>query len=250
MEPPKMPEKYKGEELNKTEYTKTVPRKWTDKEIEWCLKLNDEGYSYSEIADSVERSNTSVSIKMKRLKKASGDYNAPHVEDKYQANKKFLEYIQPDTILDAYAGDCYYDQFDIETTTNDINEDKPTDYHLDAHKFLCKLYAENNKFDLVDLDPFGSAYDCFDLGIKMAKKGLIITLGEIGHKRFKRLDFVKRYYQINDLENFTTRNLIKHIQYIGRRNKKELNPVFVKEWNMILRVYFEIERHKVTEQWD
>ena len=62
------------------------------------------------------------------------------------------------------------------------------------------------KFDLIDLDPFGSAYDCFDLAIKMAKKGLCITLGELGHKRWKRLDFVSSHYGIDNIDNLTLSN--------------------------------------------
>ena len=104
-----------------------------------------------------------------------------------------------------------------------------------------KYYKE---YDIIDLDPFGSAYDCFDLAIKMAKKGLIITFGELGHKRFKRLDFVRRYYGIETLEDFTTDNLIKHIIKIGERNKKILKPIYVKEWRNISRVYFRIENTK------
>jgi hypothetical protein len=36
--------------------------------------------------------------------------------------------------------------------TNDIDESKPTDYHLDSFDFITRFYK--NKFDLVDLDPF------------------------------------------------------------------------------------------------
>jgi tRNA G26 N,N-dimethylase Trm1 len=106
-------------------------------------------------------------------------------------------------------------------------------------------YSKNNKYDLVDLDPFGSAYDCFDLAIKMATKCLIITFGELGHKRFKRLDYVSRHYDINNINDFTTDNLIKEVIKIGKRNKKELTPVFIKDWRNISRVYFEINNIKI-----
>ena len=123
-------------------------------------------------------------------------------------------------------------------------------YHLDALKLLCKLYCEGKTFDLIDLDPFGSAYDCFDLAIKMAKKGLVITLGELGHKRWKRLDYVERYYGITNLEDFTIDNLINHIQQLGMKNKKRLVVYEKKEWKNIGRVYFKIEPYKITKQWD
>lgn len=121
---------------------------------------------------------------------------------------------------------------------------------MDALACICYLYSKGATYDIVDLDPFGSAYDCFDLAIKMAKKGLVITLGELGHKRWKRLDYVSRYYGIETLEDFTIERLVEHIQMIGRRNKKLLTPLFMREWRNIGRVWFAIEPLKITEQWN
>jgi len=71
--------------------------------------------------------------------------------------------------LDVYAADCYYKKFNINKyITNDKDIKRDTDYHMDAFGFISKFY--NNKFDIVDLDPFGSAFDCFDLSIKIAQK--------------------------------------------------------------------------------
>ena len=54
---------------------------------------------------------------------------------------------------------------------------------MDALKFCCYEYYCGNQYDLIDIDPFGSVYDCLELAIKMAKKGIIVTYGEYGHKR-------------------------------------------------------------------
>jgi len=253
-EVPKMPNKYKGKEYGKvdTKQNKKKPhRLWTDEELEWCKQLRKDGYTNKEIAQSVDRTKVSVRIKLKRELKKNGNYNAPHKAKKYNANAIFMEYIKPNSVLDLYSADSYYSRFDgIDLTTNDINDNFDTDYNLDAHKLICKLYYEDKKYDLIDLDPFGSAFDSFDLAIKMAKKGLIITFGEMGHKRFKRLDFVSRYYGIDNLDDFTIDNLVSYVQEIGIRNKKKLNVRFKKEWRNIARVYFEIEEYKITQQWE
>jgi tRNA G26 N,N-dimethylase Trm1 len=179
-------------------------------------------------------------------------YNQGHFEEKFAVNYDFVKEIKPKSVLDVYAGSAsVYKKLNCDNViSNDKNEKSNTEYHLDALDFVCQMYLDKRKFDLVDLDPFGSAYDCFDLAIKMAKKGLVITLGELGHKRFKRLDFVRRYYGIETLEDFTTDNLVKHIIKIGERNKKRLTPIYVKDWRNIARVYFKIEQLKITEQWD
>ena len=120
---------------------------------------------------------------------------------------------------------------------------------MDALKCLCLLYSQNKKFDLIDLDPFGSAFDCFDLSIKMARKGLCVTLGEMGHRFWKRLDFVSKRYDIHELDDFTSDNLIKTIQCIGIQNKKQLIVYRKCDWHNISRVWFIIEPYKEVSQW-
>ena len=242
----KMPAEYRGKLLSQTDYTLTAPREWNDKELEWLKLMLDKGYSAKEIAYSMERSLTSVKIKIKRISKKENTYNAKHVLEKYSINEAFLEEIKPATVLDLYTGEKnFYKAYNV--TTNDINEAIPADYHKDAFKLICELYVKDCSYDLIDLDPYGSSYDCFNLAIKMAKKGLCITLGELGHKRWKRLDFVSRYYGIDKLEDFTIDNLIKHIQRIGLQNKKSLIVYELREWQNIGRVWFKIEPIKILD---
>ena len=252
---PKMPDEYKGKTTKNCGYTKTNPREWTEQEIQWVMSLHEQGYTRKEIAYSIDRSETSTAIKIKRLSKKDNTYNETHIEEKYEINKKFLEHTQSKFVLDVYAGEKSFYEGICGVIANDKNPDAQVPYHYDALVFLCKMYGwrgktNNNSFDIVDLDPFGSAYDCFDLAIKMAKKGLVITLGELGHKRWKRLDYVRSHYGIETLEEFTIDKLIEHIQMIGSRNKKQLTVFEKKEWRNIGRVWFEIQPLKITEQWN
>jgi len=239
-----MPSEYKGEYTKNGGLTKFQPRKWTEKEIEWVNMLKAKGFNTKQIAECIDRDVTQVSIKIKRLGKKSMTYNQGHFEEKFAVNYDFVKEIKPKSVLDVYAGFAsVYKKLNCDNViSNDKNEKSNTEYHLEALDFICQMYIDKRRFDLVDLDPFGSAYDCFDLAIKIAKKGLVITLGELGHKRFKRLDFVRRYYGIETLEDFTTDNLVKHIIKIGERNKKTLIPIYVKDWRNIARVYFKIEK--------
>jgi hypothetical protein len=246
---PRMPEEYKGEIIKGNGISKTETRRWTEPECDWVLQMKKDGYSYNQIAESVGRSPESTSIKVKRLWKERGGYNRHHLEAKEKANKAFIDEIKPITALDLYCGDSLQYQ-ELKTTRNDKNRQYEADYNMDALKCLCKLYAEGQKYDFIDLDPYGSAFECFDLSIAMAKKGIAITLGEMGHKRYKRLDFVKRYYEIETFEDFTVENIIKKIQKIGERHKKQLEVWSVQRWTNIVRVYFKIKPYKITEQWE
>ena len=243
----KLPNEYKGGLITKSEFTISTPRRWTKEEIEWMLDLKNKGYSTAEIAESLDRTEVSINIKLKRLSKTNNTYNKQHVEEKYNINNAFLNEISPTTVLDVYCGEKMFYSGDYKCISNDINKDFKSTYNKDALHLCCELYSQDYSFDLVDLDPYGSAYDCFDLAIKMAKKGLIITLGELGHKRFKRLDYVSRYYDIETLEDFTIENLIQYIQKIGLRNKKKLVVFEYKEWKNIGRVWFKIEPVKIIK---
>lgn len=92
---PKMPEEFKGQDKKWGGITKNVPREWTEQEIEWCLKLKQDGFTISDIAQSIDRDVTSVSIKLKRLTKKNDTYNAEHLLQKYQMNDEFYEKIKP-----------------------------------------------------------------------------------------------------------------------------------------------------------
>lgn len=238
-----MPKEYYGGSIEKTEYTKTQPRKWTEEEIKWCKERVAEGYSYKEIAKAVNRTDVSVSLKMKREKKKDNKYNLNYRDKKYDYNKKFIELTQPHSVLDCFTGVANYYSKCLSipvVLTNDIDTTIKATYHMDYLKLLCQEYAKGSTFDVIDLDPFGSAYDGFDLAIKMANKGIVITFGEMGAKRWKRLDYVASRYDIHSIKEFTLDNLIKKVQAIGLRNKKELTPVFRMKEQLIGRVWFTI----------
>lgn len=246
-----MPKEYYGEMKKNNGFTKSNPRNWTEKEIEWCLKKREEGFPIHAIAASIGRTRESVAIKLKRISKDKDEYNKPHVEDKYKHNSIFYDLVKPKTILDLYAGSCYWSKLHGtgNVLTNDKDKTMDTDYHADALKLLCHLYYSEMNYDLIDLDPYGSAFDCFDLAIKMANKAIIITFGELGHKRFKRLDFVRDRYNIEKIEDFTLDLMVNKVLALGRMNKKLLIPIFKKQWKGIARVYFMITEYKQTEQW-
>lgn len=250
---PLMPEEYFGTQKKPCGYTKTSPRAWTDKEIEWITSLKQQGFSIEAIAKSVDRSPISISIKFKRIRKTDDTYNSEHLEDKYRSNKDFIDMIKPESILDLYCGvkSWYRNNLsDVKIVTNDKNSSIEADYHEDAEYLVHKFLYERKSFDVIDIDPFGSGFECFDCAIKMAKKGLIVTFGEYGHKRWKRLDFVSTHYGITTLDDFTLGRLVDVVKGIGERNKKKLNPVITKSWNRICRVYFSIDPIKVTSQWN
>lgn len=228
---------------------KTVPKKWTPEDIELLNHLKNKGYNNIEIWKVIDRSEISVQIKYKRLHKKDDSYNKKHIVDKYKQNDEFINLINPKSLLDAYAWNKYYSKFNIpKYITNDKDIEKDTDYHLEVFEFISKFY--NKKFDIVDLDPFGSAFDCYDLAIQIAQKWLIITIWELWHRRWKRLDFVKHRYWIDHLDDNWVEKITNYIINRWLIYKKKLIPIIIKDWNNIWRIYFTVEQFKETSQWE
>lgn len=246
-----MPENLIGETLKGNEYVKTKPRKWTDGEIEWVKKCREEGHSLKEISEASGRSEVSLSIKLKRLNKQNDTYNKDNRELKYVSNALFLDTTKPESVLDLFAGKSFYENKGIrKLVTNDKDEKFHTTHNKDALVLLCELYAQGQRFDLVDIDPYGSPYSYLDLSMKIAKKYLVVSFGEWGHRRWKRYEFVKPRYGISDFDSFTLDAFIMEVQRIAETNKKFVEPVDVIKYENFVRVYFNIERLKITEQWE
>lgn len=235
-------DKHKGNYTKKTHLTKYTPRQWTDFEIDHALKLKSMGFNYEYISVCLDREITSVSIKLKRMSKQNDSYNHKHREDKYLLNEEFLKIIKPKSVLDLYAANSWYIGKVNNLTTNDKDKRFNTNYNEDASKLLAKLYYENKRFDIIDLDPYGSAFDCFELSFRMARKGIIITFGEFGHLRWKRLDFVYKKYNINKLKDFNFENIKNKIIEKANQNDCKLELTLIGDYKNIKRAYFKINK--------
>lgn len=245
-----MPAEFYGDVKTGSQYVKSSPRVWTDGEVEWILNAVADGFSIADIASAIGRTEISVQVKLKRLSKSDDSYNDKNRDLKYAANSFFVDTIKPKSVLDVFAGNSFYKTVDgIVVTDNDKDEKFDTEFSLDALKLLCVLYADGRKFDVVDIDPYGSAYDCFDLSLKMARKGVVVSFGEWGHKRWKRYDFVRPRYGIDNAEQFVPDAFISEFQRIARLNHKEATVFDVLQYGNFLRVYFTLDRFKTVEQW-
>jgi hypothetical protein len=245
-----MPDSFYGTVKSGNEFVKSVPRTWTDAELAWVLQKVDEGFSVSEVADAIGRTEISVQIKVKRASKSDDSYNVKHRELKYSANRFFLSLVNPASVLDVFAGNSFYKDIDgLSVVDNDKDERFDTEFHEDSLKLLCRLYSEGRKFDLIDLDPYGSAYDCFDLSLKMARKAVVVSFGEWGHKRWKRYDFVRPRYGIAGDDDFSVDAFIGEFQRVARVNHKEAVVSDVLQYGNFLRVYFVLNKFKTVEQW-
>lgn len=57
-------------------------------------------------------------------------------------------------------------------------------------------------------------------------------------------------YNIHTYEDFTINNLLKEVENIALKNKKQIKVYKICEWPNIARVYLQVFNKKITEQWD
>ncbi len=224
---------------------KSVPKKWTNEDIATLLSMRQNNIKFKDIATKLQRTHVSVEIKYKRLCKKNDTYNIKDKNLKYNTNADFIKSINPQSILDVYAGGSYYknNYKDIKVIDNDIKGG--CDYKLKSMDLLTKLRSK--KYDLIDLDPYGSAFECFDLAINMSLKGLIITFGEYGHQRWNRSDFVRHRYNINTLGEFRDTKFIDYIINRGLIFNKDISVYKSIIYKNILRVYFNVKTIKKSQ---
>lgn len=248
-QPYKLPQEHIGEKLTPNGLTKNQPRRWTTQEESHALLLREKGLTNHQIAFCLERDVVQVGIKIKRLLKKTGEYNDRHQQDKYQTNDLFLALLQPSTVLDLFAGpDSYYHDKVEEVYTNDVNPDYGTYYNERAEVLAATLANEGQTFDLVDVDPFGAAFDCLESALQLADRGLVVTFGELGHRRWKRLDYVGPRYGIAKVEEFTAEYLAKFVQGAGEKYGKKLDLIFLRKWHNIARAYYIINPQNQVKQ--
>ena len=219
---------------------KSIPKVWNDEEISKMLELKKQEVSFDIICKILNRTAESCKRKFYRLQKKLNTYNKNHKDLKYYYNKQFLEKINAETLLDAYSGGISWwkKNTQLQVIDNDIKI-AGAEYKLDAFDFL--YLHRKKKYDVVDLDPFGSAYDCFDFALQIAEKGLIITFGEIVGRRFNRQDFVEHRYGINYIEDFTSKKLSEYVEKKALIYRKVLTPIIIAEMTNITRIYYKIE---------
>ena len=219
---------------------KSIPKVWNDEEISKMLELKKQEVSFDIICKILNRTAESCKRKFYRLQKKLNTYNKNHKDLKYYYNKQFLEKINAETLLDAYSGGISWwkKNTQLQVIDNDIKI-AGAEYKLDAFDFL--YLHRKQKYDVVDLDPFGSAYDCFDFALQIAEKGLIITFVEIVGRRFNRQDFVEHRYGINYIEDFTSKKLSEYVEKKALIYRKVLTPIIIAEMTNITRIYYKIE---------
>lgn len=206
-----------------------------------------EGFTLFHLSDKFGLSVNQIKKIISDYKKEINLYNEDHIKEKYKINSEFYFYIKPKTILDLFCGrnrywSTFFSNFSM-VISNDNLEDpyaKPDPgYSFNASDLLEKFRYENKKFDLIDIDPYGSPSECIDLGIELADKGLIITIGDYKNalrypNKFK--NYFSKTYGIN--KPIGQINIDSFIDLIETKSSGKFEVFDICSWKTCDRIYF------------
>lgn len=247
------PKNKMGAYRKKTKCTRTQPRDWTEDEIKYAVDAYDSGYTLKEISQALDRSYTSVRIKLERHEKDIDvdTYNDTSILEKYATNMDFYTLLGcPSSCLDVCCGtkSFWENNTEMKVITNDKNKNITATYNMMAERLIAKMYSEYKNFDIVDVDCFGDPFKCIDLAVQISKKGLILTFGLKKSKQFSRDDVGKKY-NIDNVKDLNIDNLIDYVKNRAFIFDKEVDVAFIHKNSSIWRVYFTV-KHRTTPKYD
>lgn len=202
---------------------------WEQKEIALLSNLIKQGHTLKDIHKFFpERTSPSLRNKYRRLRFQLGIYNEDHKQLKKNKTEDWLKKTKPKTIFEGFSGKGYLTslylkyaselycceknkrRFEIlekntmnslvcENPTNEHLDEKTVEitsdkhkvilYHGDCQKLAAKLYSEDKKVDLVDIDPCGTILPSLPLFLRIIDRGaMLITFGDFYSYRFGRKD--------------------------------------------------------------
>lgn len=212
------------------------------------IEMQDEGLTILAIARRLKMTEPAVRQQIKCIKLNTGTYNSDHIFEKYQSNEYFLSLIKVETVLDLFCGEnnWWKNNTKLDVTSNDLNTKiVSADIHSNARELLKLFVKLNVKFDLIDIDPYGSPIAYFQDALKISNRGIIITLGD-NPTRMKRFPGkFKNYYRINygldmDASKVTDDDLIKHFIDLAKKENKTIKLELRCQWKTASRYYFSI----------
>ena len=223
---------------------------WTKEEDRLMLQMYEEKFTPFAIAERLGRSESAIKTRIVKVGQKNNTYNIDHIQEKYEINNDFFEEILPKTILDPFSGFNRYwysnfsDRADL-IIDNDIDKKIESMLHTTALEVLKLMESLNKKFDLVDIDPYGSPSLYIDLGIKLSKKGLILTFGDLKKMRnypIQNKDYIRNNYGLDlDISKTTLKDLVNHIiDLADKKYSKQLKVYAICNWKTCDRVYFKV----------
>jgi hypothetical protein len=175
---------------------------WTSNQESELLKLRESGKTYSELAELTGRTISSVKHKIRRIQQARNDDRYKHTMQKTAIAEKYISESGLN-VLETHCGyggmtRWYAEQGSI-VECYDIDRGKVDGVNLlgyqnvqaikgDSEKEIIRLFANQCKYDAIDLDPYGLPSRYFPYVFSMIESGLLfVTFPMLGVAQMNKI---------------------------------------------------------------
>jgi len=230
------------------------------------IRLKDKDkYTYNQIAEILGTTVSSVKHKYVRINQKNNDDRHHHPEEKIDQIKNVLGDKQNLKILETNAGfgnlTKVYSNYgeviaqDIDKARVDflesLNLPNVTAIKCDSFNYQFKRVYEKEKYDVIDLDPYGFPSRYFPSVFEMINDGwLFVTFPKLGVQQINKI-MVEHYrvfwgIHIDEKDTYKAKIINKIVDY-GFQCKREVELINVLELDRMYRFLFKVDKASMLD---
>lgn len=238
---------------------------WSEIKENLLLSLREEKrLSFRSVAEKLGTTEASVKHKYQRLTQSRGDNRYHHPKEKINQLKNILP-SAPLRILETNAGWGNLTQIyqtygsvlaqDIDLKRVDfvkeMNLENVVSRQVDSFKEIHKLIYDRERFDVVDLDPYGMPSRYFPHVFQLMQKGwLFVTFPKIGVQKINKItiEHLRVFWGI-DLATITNFNQHIHnkIKDFGMQSYRSVEVLDELDLGRMMRFAYKVEQRSALE---
>lgn len=239
--------------------------KWSKNNENLLLALREEKlYSFKVVAQQLGTTEASVKHKYQRLTQTRGDNRYHHPKEKINQLKNILPEV-PLRILETNAGwgnlTRIYQTYgsvlaqDVDVRRVDfvkeMNLENVVTKHADSFREIHGLIFKGERFDVVDLDPYGMPSRYFPHVFELMQKGwLFVTFPKIGVQKINKItiEHLRVFWGVN-LSTITNFNQHIHnkIKDFGMQSYRAVEVLDELDLGRLMRFAYKVERRSALE---
>ena len=252
--------------LLKHRYYWCFEMKWTVELEQLALKLkNEDGLTYNQVAEQLGTTLSSIKHKIRRLQQKQNLDKYKHTKEKCDLAQKYVPHSLKPVILETHAGfggmTEYYSKYG-HTTSLELKEERvkairnkrlPNNHVIqcDSEEYLYHLISLKERYDVIDLDPYGYPSRFFPHVFKLMTDGILfVTLPMIGVAQINKITIahLASFWGVDYREpSIYLDTVIKRMEEYAFMHKKRITVLEAPKFGRIYRLAIKVETVPLNE---
>ena len=240
--------------------------KWTTELEQLALKLkNEDGLTYTQVADQLGTTLSSIKHKIRRLQQKQNLDKYKHTKEKSEQACKYLPQLLNPRILETHAGFGGMTQFYStygHTTSLEIKKERVEAVRkkrlqnnqviqCDSEEYVYRLISHRERYDVIDLDPYGYPSRFFPHIFKLMNEGILfVTLPMIGVAQINKITIAHLIsfwgVHYSDTSSYLE-TVIKRMTEYAFMHKKRITVLESPKFGRIYRLVIKVESVPLNE---